>query len=52
MNKMRTLIKKLLSMVPRRPLIFEEPRFEPVSRQFGFDRGTPIDRYYMAVGNS
>ncbi len=23
------------------------PRLEPVSRVFGFDRGTPIDRYYI-----
>jgi hypothetical protein len=23
-------------------------RTEPVSRQFGFDRGTPVDRYYIA----
>jgi SAM-dependent methyltransferase len=22
-------------------------RMEPVSRQFGFDRGTPVDRYYI-----
>jgi SAM-dependent methyltransferase len=24
-------------------------RFEPVSRTFGFDRGTPVDRHYIAA---
>jgi hypothetical protein len=30
-----------------RDIIFEKPRVEPISRQFGFDRGMPIDRYYI-----
>jgi len=40
----RTLKKRILE----RPIIFEDfSRTEPVSRSFGFDRGTPIDRYYI-----
>jgi hypothetical protein len=44
---MKTVIKKLLAMIPKRPIIFEKVRTEPISRLFGFDRGTPIDRYYI-----
>jgi hypothetical protein len=44
---MKTLIKRFLSSLPRRPIVFENPRRKPISRQFGFDRGTPIDRYYI-----
>ena len=29
------------------PISFEEKRLQPVSRLFGFDRGTPLDRYYI-----
>lgn len=29
------------------PVSFEEKRLQPVSRLFGFDRGTPLDRYYI-----
>ena len=33
----------------KRPVIFgDTARSAPVSRQFGFDRGTPIDRHYIA----
>jgi hypothetical protein len=46
---MKATIKKLLSMISRRPIIFEKPRTEPVSRQFGFDRRTPIDRYLRTI---
>mgnify|MGYP006961430571 CR=1 FL=1 len=30
--------------LPRKPSV---DRTEPVSRRFGYDRGTPIDRYYI-----
>lgn len=41
------LARKLTSFFnTSRPIIFEEPRLRPVSYLFGFDRGTPIDRYY------
>ena len=30
-----------------RPVNFEEQRLQPLSRYFGFDRGMPIDRYYI-----
>ena len=29
------------------PVSFEERRLQPVSRLFGFDRGMPLDRYYI-----
>jgi hypothetical protein len=45
---MKKIIKKLLSLaMARRPIKFENSRTDPISRQFGFDRGTPIDRYYI-----
>jgi SAM-dependent methyltransferase len=44
---MKTLIKKWMSVIPRRPIKFENLKTDPISRQFGFDRGTPIDRYYI-----
>lgn len=32
----------------RRPTLWSNPRqLKPISRVFGFDRGTPIDRYYI-----
>lgn len=39
----------LLKMARRKqPIVFQDPRrTEPVSRIFGLDRGTPIDRYYI-----
>ncbi|MDR2147155.1 MAG: class I SAM-dependent methyltransferase [Tannerella sp.] len=37
-------IKKIFS----KPVTFEDSlRIKPISSQFGFDRGTPIDRYYI-----
>lgn len=37
-----------LSTPPRRPSPFGEPRsVEPVSREWGYDRGLPVDRYYI-----
>jgi hypothetical protein len=40
--------KKLLKALRKKPVAFEDfSRTEPVSRLFGFDRGTPIDRYYI-----
>jgi SAM-dependent methyltransferase len=35
------------SLPPNRVRFGSLRRLEPVSRVFGFDRGTPIDRYYM-----
>ena len=40
------IIKKIRKHF-RKPLIFNDVKAEPVSRLFGFDRGTPIDRYYI-----
>jgi hypothetical protein len=31
----------------RKPRVHRLPGLEPVSRQFGFDRGKPIDRWYI-----
>ncbi len=43
----RPLFQKLLRA--KTPVIFADAqRTEPVSRQFGLERGTPIDRYYIA----
>ncbi|MCX6043985.1 MAG: methyltransferase domain-containing protein [Chloroflexi bacterium] len=43
----RPLLQKLLRA--KTPVIFaDNQRTEPVSRQFGLERGTPIDRYYIA----
>lgn len=38
----------LLSLIrSKKPILFDDPcRIEPVSRIFGLDRGTPVDRYY------
>jgi len=41
-------IENILKQIPRRPIVFENiSNTEPVSRLFGFDRGTPIDRYFI-----
>lgn len=54
MQKIKMLIKsvvrlrKFLTLRPRfRPRFGNLRRVEPVSTQFGYDRGTPIDRYYI-----
>jgi SAM-dependent methyltransferase len=39
--------KAFYSVPPNRIRFGSLRRLEPVSRVFGFDRGTPIDRYYM-----
>jgi hypothetical protein len=45
---MKYLLKKIISLILKlRPIKFENPRVEPISRLFGFDRGMPIDRYYI-----
>ena len=42
------MLKKIIKKFLRQPIVFEDlSRTDPVSRLFGFDRGTPIDRYYM-----
>jgi hypothetical protein len=44
MGKLRRLIRSFF----RKPVHFDDfLTTEPVSRKFGFDRGTPIDRYYI-----
>jgi hypothetical protein len=41
-------LKRIIGSYFRRPLLFNDPvSTEPVSRQFGMDRGVPIDRYYI-----
>lgn len=44
------MIEKALRYLTRRktPVVFNDPAaLEPVSRLFGLDRGTPVDRYYV-----
>lgn len=42
----RSLLRNLWRA--KTPIVFADPlRTEPVSRQFGLERGTPIDRYYI-----
>jgi hypothetical protein len=36
-----------MKIFPQKPIVFEAIRTEPISRLFGMDRGTPIDRYYI-----
>ena len=44
MGKFRRIVSSLF----RRPVSFNDQlRTEPISRKFGFDRGCPIDRYYI-----
>ena len=44
----KRVIKDFSKQIFKRPIIFEDLlRTEPVSQLFGFDRGTPIDRYYI-----
>lgn len=52
MRKLKTLVKKLLRRSPKsesvQQVVFDDPsRTRPVSRLFGLDRGTPVDRYYI-----
>ena len=42
------ILRKLKSLFLK-PIVFENIVSEPVSRDFGFSRGTPIDRYYIAA---
>ncbi|MCU1259382.1 MAG: hypothetical protein JWO80_2267 [Bryobacterales bacterium] len=42
--------RKAIRKILRRSWLFDGPAFrrlEPASRDFGYDRGTPIDRYYI-----
>jgi len=45
---MLKIINKIKRVLYRQPVIFNDVRIEPVSRLFGFDRGAPIDRYYIS----
>lgn len=48
MSVTRKIARKLGALFYRpRPVVFEEQRLQPISRLFGFDRGTPIDRHYI-----
>lgn len=41
-------IRRIISSLFRKPVNFNDHlRTEPISRKFGFDRGCPIDRYYI-----
>lgn len=41
-------IRRIISSLFRKPVNFNDQlRTEPISRKFGFDRGCPIDRYYI-----
>lgn len=41
-------IRRIISSLFRKPINFNDQlRTEPISRKFGFDRGCPIDRYYI-----
>jgi SAM-dependent methyltransferase len=41
-------LRRIISSFFRKPVVFENlEQVQPVSRTFGFDRGTPIDRYYI-----
>lgn len=41
-------IRRIISSLFRKPVNFNDHlRTEPISRKFGFDRGYPIDRYYI-----
>ena len=41
-------IRRIVGSLFRRPIDFSDQlRTEPISRKFGFDRGCPIDRYYI-----
>lgn len=44
------MIKKIIKTLVRKktPIVFNDPLLNlPVSKKFGLDRGTPIDRYYI-----
>lgn len=41
------ILQRLRRLIKPKPLWFEEISVTPVSGKFGFDRGTPIDRYYI-----
>jgi len=46
----RRLTQPLIRFVPRRRIRFGSfGRRTPISRQFGFDRGRPVDRYYIEI---
>jgi hypothetical protein len=47
--KIKKMFKNIIQNIKaKRPIIFENiSQTEPISRLFGFDRGTPIDRYYI-----
>jgi SAM-dependent methyltransferase len=55
MSFLKNTIKKILSSIfrklqrlwPPTPVSFEAIRLKPISSQFGFDRGMPLDRYYI-----
>jgi SAM-dependent methyltransferase len=40
-------IKRIIRSCFQKPVVFESLQTEPISRLFGFDRGVPIDRYYI-----
>ncbi|GHV43968.1 hypothetical protein AGMMS49546_27100 [Spirochaetia bacterium] len=48
MHKIKKIFKNILIAKRKQPIIFNDfSRTSPISRLFGYDRGTPIDRYYI-----
>lgn len=46
--RLKIFVKRRLDSLRRRPVFWGNlRRRRPISRVFGFDRGTPIDRYYI-----
>lgn len=41
--------KRNLFQIIRKPIVFNSISAQPVSRDFGLSRGTPIDRYYISL---
>ena len=49
-RRLRTLARRMQRTAARLSLrIGRFSRVEPLSRQFGFDRGTPVDRHYIDI---
>jgi hypothetical protein len=45
-NQIKTIIQNIIRQ--KKPVIFrDDNELRPISRAFGLDRGTPIDRYYI-----
>ena len=47
MNRLRSLLASPLARRLRRPSLLGAMGVRPLSTEWGFDRGTPVDRYYI-----